>query len=124
MGKLGDADRLYRRAIGGYEITLGLDHSETLASLAKYALFLSERQDEFEEAEKLMQRAVDGSRRTHGDRHSTTLEYTEALSNLRKGARKESEAKKKLMHATRALGLSFSMFVKQKSCVYLNRRFI
>ena len=81
QGKLQEAEPLYRRALEGYERTLGPDHPDTLASINNLAILI-EAQGKPQEAEPLHRRALEGYEKAMGPEHPSTLASLNNLANL------------------------------------------
>lgn len=52
QGKLAEAEKMYQRALQGYEKALGLEHTSTLAAVNNLGLFYAD-QGKLDEAEKM-----------------------------------------------------------------------
>jgi hypothetical protein len=83
LGKLGEAEPLFREALEGSRRTLGDAHPQTLVSINNMAHLLLVR-GELAEAEPLYREALEGLRRAHGDAHPHTLAALRHLLALRK----------------------------------------
>jgi tetratricopeptide (TPR) repeat protein len=72
------AERMYLRALVGYEKALGLDHTSTLETVHNLGtLYLS--QDKLAEAEQMYERALAGLEKALGPDHTSTLETVHNL---------------------------------------------
>ncbi|KAH8723293.1 hypothetical protein GQ44DRAFT_710465 [Phaeosphaeriaceae sp. PMI808] len=90
---LGKAERLYRRALQGYEKVLGVEHPHTLTSVSNLGSVLS-RQGKYEEAEAMQRRALQGREKVLGVEHPGTLTSVSNLGSVlsRQGKYEEAEA--------------------------------
>ncbi|KAN0071275.1 HET domain containing protein [Elaphomyces granulatus] len=71
--KLVEAEKMYRRALRGYEKALGPDHTSTLNTVHNLGvLYIS--QGKLDEAEKMSQRALQGREKALGPDHTSTLD--------------------------------------------------
>lgn len=61
-GKLKETEKMYLRALAGYQKALGAEHPDTLASVRDLGLVF-ERQRKYEEAEEIYQRALAGRKK-------------------------------------------------------------
>jgi len=59
QGKLGEAEKIYQRALEGYEKALRRDHTSTLSTVNNLGLLYAD-QGKLGEAEKMYQRALEG----------------------------------------------------------------
>ena len=69
MGRLKDAEVLYRRALEACERTLGAEHPSTLRSVNNLAICFR-KMGQLKDAEALYRRALEAQERTHGCRAS------------------------------------------------------
>ena len=81
LGRVGEAEPLYREALVGRKRILGKDHPETLGSINNLAALLYE-QGKYDQAEPLYREAVAGYKRALGDEHPNTKRAVKNLSNL------------------------------------------
>jgi tetratricopeptide (TPR) repeat protein len=72
QSKLKDAEEMYQRALKGYEKTVGLDHTSTLATVHNLGL-LFKGQGKLKEAEEMYHRALKGFEKALGPDHTSTL---------------------------------------------------
>src|SRR6267378_13072 len=70
--KLDEAERMYQRALQGYERAWGPDHTSTLDTVNNVGLLYSD-QGKLDEAEKMYQRALQGKEKACGPNHTSTL---------------------------------------------------
>src|SRR5438477_238119 len=73
QGKLGEAEKMYQRALEGYEKALGPEHTSTLDTVNNLGL-LYKSQGKLDEAEKMYQRALEGYEKALGPEHAATHE--------------------------------------------------
>ena len=71
-GNYSTAEEMNRRALEGYEKALGLEHPDTLSSIANLALTFW-NQGRWNEAEELGVHVMETGKRVHGDEHPDTL---------------------------------------------------
>ncbi|CAN9193306.1 unnamed protein product [Alternaria alternata] len=111
QGKLGEAEKMYERALRGKEEALGVGHSSTLDTVNNLGL-LYKAQGKLGEAEKMYQRALRGREEALGPNHTSTLETVGNLGNLYQEQGKLGEAEKMYERALRgkeeALGVGHS----------------
>jgi len=72
QSKLGEAEKMYQRALQGYEKALGAEHTSTLATVNNLGLLYAD-QGKLGEAEKMYQRALQGYEKALGAEHMSTL---------------------------------------------------
>ncbi|KAH7016085.1 kinesin light chain 1 [Microdochium trichocladiopsis] len=72
QGKLGEAEKMYLRALHGHEIALGPDHTSTLGTVNNLGNLYAD-QGKLGEAEKMYLRALHGYERALGPDHTSTL---------------------------------------------------
>ena len=72
QGKLDEAEKMYQRALEGYEKALGPDHTSTLNTINNLGLLYAD-QGKLDEAEKMYQRALQGYEKALGPDHTSTL---------------------------------------------------
>ncbi|KAK3170881.1 hypothetical protein OEA41_002965 [Lepraria neglecta] len=70
QGKLAEAEKMYRRALDGYEKAWGPEHTST--DTVNNLGILYKDQDKLAEAEKMYRRALDGYEKLRGPNHPTT----------------------------------------------------
>ncbi|KAI9673080.1 MAG: hypothetical protein M1829_004394 [Trizodia sp. TS-e1964] len=108
QGKLSEAEKMYQRALQGYEEAVGPKHTSTLNTVNNLGTLFSE-QGKLSEAEKMYQRALQGYEEAVGPKHTSTLDTVHNLGNLLAGQGKLSEAEKMYQRALQgceeALGL-------------------
>jgi len=98
QGKLAEAEKMYRRALQGYEKALGPKYTSTLDTVNNLGN-LYKNQDKLAEAEKMYMRALQGKEETLGPKHISTLETVNNLGLLYKKQGKLAEAEKMYMRA-------------------------
>ncbi|KAN0072988.1 HET domain containing protein [Elaphomyces granulatus] len=81
QGKLDEAEKMYQRALQGYEKALGPDHTSTLLTVNNLGLLYAD-QGKLDEAEKMYQRALQGYEKALGPDHTSTLHTVNNLGNL------------------------------------------
>ena len=72
QGKLDEAEKMYQRALQGYEKAGGTDHTESLDTVNNLGLLYAD-QGKLDEAEKMYQRALQGYEKAWGPDHTLTL---------------------------------------------------
>ena len=98
QGKLGEAEKMYMRALQGYEEALGPKHTSTLSTVNNLGLLYA-KQDKLGEAEKMYMRALQGREEALGPKHTSTLDSVHCLANLYAGQGKLGEAEKMYVRA-------------------------
>ncbi|KAH7009072.1 P-loop containing nucleoside triphosphate hydrolase protein [Microdochium trichocladiopsis] len=98
QGKLGEAEKMYLRALDGYEKALGPDHTSTLDTVNNLGI-LYLRQGKLSEAEKMYLRALDGYEKALGPDHTSTLDTVNNLGILYWRQGKLGEAEKMYLRA-------------------------
>ena len=93
QGKLGEAEKMYQRALQGCEKALDAEHTSTLNTVNNLGLLYAD-QGKLGEAEKMYQRALQGNEKTLGAEHASTLSTVNNLGNLYLDQGKLSEAEK------------------------------
>jgi tetratricopeptide (TPR) repeat protein len=78
QGKLDEAEKMYQRALQGYEKVGGPDHTSTLETVNNLGLLYAAR-GKLDEAEKMFQRALQGSEKALGPGHKSTLDTVNNL---------------------------------------------
>ena len=68
QGKLDEAEKMYQRALQGYEKAWGPDHTSTLATVNNLGNLYAD-QGKLDEAEKMYQRALQGKEKEIGRAH-------------------------------------------------------
>jgi tetratricopeptide (TPR) repeat protein len=91
QGRFEEAEPLYRRALDGFERSLGAMHPSTLSTLNGLAILLAE-QGHHEEAIELFRRALDGYEGLLGAEHPASIDTTNNLANVLADAGKPDEA--------------------------------
>jgi tetratricopeptide (TPR) repeat protein len=81
QGKHSEAEKIYKRALNGYEKACGLDHTSTLDTVHSLGNLYT-NQGKHSEAEKMYQRALDGCEKAWGPDHTSTLDTVNSLGNL------------------------------------------
>ena len=97
-GRLDDAEKLYLRALAGYEKALGPDHTSTLHTVNNLGN-LYYRQGRLSEAEKLYQRALAGQEKALEPDHTYILITVHNLAVLYAAQGRLSEAEKMYLRA-------------------------
>ncbi|KAN0067763.1 hypothetical protein V8E54_014010 [Elaphomyces granulatus] len=100
QGKLDEAEKMYQRALQGYEKTLGPDHTSTLHTVNNLGALYAD-QGKLDEAEKMYQRALQGYEEAWGPDHTSTLDTVNNLGNLIRLLGKLNEAAKMYQRALR-----------------------
>ncbi|KAF1952737.1 TPR-like protein [Byssothecium circinans] len=72
LGKLDEAEEMYKRALEGREKTLGPEHTSTLHTVNNLGTLYWD-QDKLDEAEKMYRRALEGCKKALGPEHTWTL---------------------------------------------------
>ena len=90
-GNYNTAEEMNREALEGYKKAWGVEHSDTLASMANLASVLRNR-GKYEEAEAMSRRALDGSEKVLGKEHPDTLTSVSNLALLLKVQGKYEDA--------------------------------
>jgi len=92
MGLYGDAEKITKRVIAGFQILLGIEHTRTLIGKARLAsIYVG--QARWEEAEKLELQVIEMSKRVIGPEHPQTLNSLSTLAWIygKQGRWKEAE---------------------------------
>jgi tetratricopeptide (TPR) repeat protein len=93
QGKLGEAEKMYKRALQGKEKALGPEHTSTLDTVNNLGS-LYKNQGELGETEKMYERALQGYEKALGPEHTSTLDTVNNLGNLYAVQGKLGEAEK------------------------------
>ena len=93
-----EAEKMYRRALDGYEKAWGQDHTSTLNTVNNLGLLYTD-QGKHGEVEKMYRRALDGYEKAWGPDHTSTLDTVNNLGNLYKNQGKHGEAEKMYQRA-------------------------
>src|SRR5712664_1530078 len=96
--KLDEAEKMYQRALQGYEKAWGLDHTSTLSTVNNLGLLYA-NQGKLDEAEQMYQRALQGKEKAWGPEHTSTLDTVNNLGNLYKNQGKLDDAEKMYQRA-------------------------
>jgi tetratricopeptide (TPR) repeat protein len=80
-GRWEDAERMYNRALAGYEKALGLEHTSTLETVNNLGLLYNDL-GRFEDAERMYTRALAGYEKALGLEHTSTLDTVSNLGSL------------------------------------------
>ncbi|RII05523.1 hypothetical protein CUC08_Gglean010202 [Alternaria sp. MG1] len=111
QGRLGEAEKMYQRALRGREEALGVGHSSTLDTVNNLGN-LYKAQGRLGEAEEMYERALRGKEEALGVGHSSTLDTVNNLGNLYADQGRLGEAEKMYQRALRgteeALGVGHS----------------
>jgi tetratricopeptide (TPR) repeat protein len=100
QGKLGDAEKMYERALRGKEETLGPSHTSTLSTVNNLGLLYAD-QGKLSEAEQMYERALRGCEEALGSTHTSTLDTVNNLGLLYADQDKLSEAEQMYERALR-----------------------
>ncbi|KAN0067835.1 TPR-like protein [Elaphomyces granulatus] len=98
QGKLDEAEKMYQRALQGYEKAWGLGHTSTLDTINNLGNLYAD-QGKLGEAEKMYQRALQGKEKAWGPDHTSTLDTVNNLGNLYTKQGKLDEAEKMYQRA-------------------------
>ncbi|KAN0073071.1 HET domain containing protein [Elaphomyces granulatus] len=98
QGKLDEAQKMYQRALQGYEKAWGLDHTSTLDTVNNLGN-LYKNQGKLDEAEKMFQRALQGYEKAWGPGHTSTLNTVNNLAGLYQSQDKLDDAEKMCQRA-------------------------
>lgn len=91
QGKQKEAEKMYQRALAGYEKTLGPNHTSTRDTVNKLGLVYAD-QAKLEEAERMYQRALEGYEEVLGREHPDTLTTVNHLGSVLSDQGKYEEA--------------------------------
>jgi tetratricopeptide (TPR) repeat protein len=100
QGKLGEAEKMYERALRGYEEALGPTHTSTLGTVNNLGNLYAD-QGKLDEAEKMYERALRGREEALGPNHTSTLTTVNNLGNLYKDQGKLDKAEQMYERALR-----------------------
>ncbi|KAN0069133.1 HET domain containing protein [Elaphomyces granulatus] len=78
QGKLDEAEKMYQRALRGYEEVWGPDHTSTLDTVNNLGVLYA-GQGKLDEAEMMCQRALQGREKAWGPDHTSTLDTVNNL---------------------------------------------
>jgi tetratricopeptide (TPR) repeat protein len=81
QGKLDEAEKMYSRALVGFEKAWGPDHTSTLETFNNLGLLYAD-QGKLEEAEKMYSRALVGKEKAWGPDHTSTLAIVNSLGEI------------------------------------------
>ncbi|KAK2600175.1 hypothetical protein QQS21_005120 [Conoideocrella luteorostrata] len=98
QGKLQEAEKIYLRALQGYEKAWGLDHTSTLNIVNNLGILYAD-QGKLQEAEKMYLRALQGKEKAWGLDHTSTLNIVNNLGILYADQGKLQEAEKMYLQA-------------------------
>ena len=98
QGKLDEAEKMYQRALQGYEKAWGPDHTSTLDTVHNLGILYAD-QGKLDEAEKMYQRALQGKEKAWGPDHTSTLDTVNNLGLLYADQGKLDEAEKMYQRA-------------------------
>ncbi|KAF2678494.1 FabD/lysophospholipase-like protein [Lentithecium fluviatile CBS 122367] len=108
QGKLGEAEKMYMRALQGKEEALGPNHTSTLDTVNNLGLLYT-NQGKLGEAEKMYMRSLQGYEEALGPDHTSTLDTVNNLGILYVNQSKLAEAEKMYIRALqgyeKALGM-------------------
>ncbi|KAN0067790.1 TPR-like protein [Elaphomyces granulatus] len=96
--KLDESEKMYQRALQGYEKAWGPDHMSTLDTVNNLGLLYAD-QGKLDEAEKMYQRALQGKEKALGAGHTSTLHEVNNLGMLYDSQGKLDEAEKMYQRA-------------------------
>ncbi len=98
QGKMAEAEKMYQRALEGYEKAWGPEHTSTLDTVNNLGILYKD-QGKMAEAEKMYQRALQGREKVWGPEHTSTLDTVNNLGNLYADQGKMAEAEKMYQRA-------------------------
>jgi tetratricopeptide (TPR) repeat protein len=98
QGKLGEAEKMYQRALQGKEKALSAEHTSTLQTVNNLGILYRD-QGKLGEAEKMYQRALQGREKALGAEHTLTLDTVHNLGLLYVDQGKLGEAEKMYQRA-------------------------
>ncbi|KAI4264895.1 MAG: hypothetical protein L6R42_000009 [Xanthoria sp. 1 TBL-2021] len=98
QGKQAEAEKMYRRALDGYEKTWGTEHTSTLDTISNLGN-LYRNQGKMAEAEEMYMRALKGKEKAWGAEHTSTLDTVNNLGVLYFVQGKIAEAEEMYMRA-------------------------
>ena len=78
QGKLAEAEKMYQRALEGYEKAWGPEHTSTLDTVNNLGNLYPD-QGKMAEAEKMYERALEGYEKAWGPEHISTLDTVNKL---------------------------------------------
>ncbi|KIW99702.1 uncharacterized protein Z518_11115 [Rhinocladiella mackenziei CBS 650.93] len=96
--QLGEAEQMYRRALTGYEKTLGAEHISTLGTVNNLGLLYT-KQGKLSEAEQMYRRALAGMKKVLGVDHLSTINTVNNLGLLYAEQSKLNEAEQMYQRA-------------------------
>ena len=110
-GRLEDAERMYDRALDGYEAALGADHHFALDTVNNLGLLYVD-QGRLADAERMYERALAGKERALGRDHTSTLDTIHNLGSLYRNQGRLVDAERMYQHALagyeKAVGIDHS----------------
>ena len=118
QGKLEEAEKMYIRALQGYEEALGPKHTFTLNTVNNLGILYSD-QGKLEEAEKMYIRALQGKEEALGPKHTSTLNTINNLGLLYSDQGKLDEAEK--MYIRALSGYTVVRGASSNICIDLSR---
>jgi tetratricopeptide (TPR) repeat protein len=98
QGKLAEAEKMYQRALQGYEKAFGAEHTSTL-DIVSNSGNLYRKQGKLPEAEKIYQRVLQGYEKAFGAEHLSTLKAVNNLGSLYTDQGKLAEAEQMYQRA-------------------------
>ena len=98
MRRLDEAEKMYQRALQGYEKTCGPEHISTFQTVNNLGLLYADLR-KFDEAEKMYQRALQGYEKTCGPDHISIFDTVHNLGILYRKSGKFDEAEKMYQRA-------------------------
>ena len=97
-GRLDEAEKMYQRALQGYEKAWGPEHTSTLDTVNNLGLLYADL-GRLDEAEKMYQRALQGYEKAWGPEHTSTLDTVNNLGLLYADLGRLDEAEKMYQRA-------------------------
>jgi len=98
QGKLGEAEKMYKRALQGKEKALGPEHTSTLVTVNNLGSLYA-KQGRLDEAEKMYKHAFEGLEKALGPEHMSTLTTVNSLGRLYAKQSRLEEAEKMFQRA-------------------------
>ena len=98
LGRLDEAEKMYQRALQGFEKAWGPEHTSTLSTVNNLG-WLYQSLGRLDEAEKMYQRALQGKEKAWGPEHTSTLDTVNNLGNLYADLGRLDEAEKMYQRA-------------------------
>jgi len=121
QGKLGEAEKMYERALQGFETALGPEHPSTLQTVNNLGILYAD-QGKLGKAEKMYERALQGKETVLGPEHILTLSTINNLGLLYAKQGKLGEAEKMYERALqgyeKALGTNFETYIPALNTIW------